>query len=417
MRERTSSPGASFARILFSQKALRLEERPGSGENSRDTLHLKHLEPELLHTFEPILMSTPFSPSRTAALSIPASILVTAIQAIAVLGLTSSPALAQSRPDDHAPIGVLGDHTHAKGEWMVSYRYMYMNMTGNRVGTDSVSAADILSPSGYNFTVTPTQMPTQMHMLGGMYGLTDRLTIMGMIRLLSADMTHLTRAGDQFTLNSAGFGDTTLTALYVLAESYTGEGPYHKLHLNFGVSLPSGSITQRDLTPGSQSNRARLAYPMQLGSGTFDVLPGLTYVVSGDDWSGGAQARATVRTADNSAGYRLGNRLMATAWGARKVNDWLSLSVRVNSEVWGNIHGSDPSFASAVATRTVPTVFTNLRGGRRLDVLGGVNILLENTEFQQTRLAFEVGKPVYQNLDGPQLATGMYGTVGIQYTF
>ena len=31
------------------------------------------------------------------------------------------------RPDGHAPIPVMGDHMHGKGEWMFSYRYMYMN--------------------------------------------------------------------------------------------------------------------------------------------------------------------------------------------------------------------------------------------------------------------------------------------------
>ena len=336
---------------------------------------------------------------------------------LTALSLTGSVAFAQSRPDSHAPIGVMGDHTHHKGEWMFSYRFMYMNMTGNRVGTESVSAAEILSPTGYNFRVTPTEMPMKMQMLGAMYAPTSRLTLMAMVRLISSDMSHLTRPGGQFTVNSAGFGDTSLTALYVVAESQDADGPHHKLHLNLGLNLPSGSITRTDLTPVSSPNKARLPYPMQLGSGTFDLRPGLTYFVTGVDWSGGAQAWATIRTGDNSAGYRLGNRLMATAWGARRLNDWVSVSVRVNSETWGNISGSDPSSAGAVATRMVPTVFTNLRGGRRLDVLSGVNIMLQNTEFEQTRLAFEVGKPVYQNLDGPQLATGMYGTVGIQYTF
>jgi hypothetical protein len=35
-----------------------------------------------------------------------------------------------SRPDGHAPISVMGDHMHAMGEWMVSYRYMTMDMKG-----------------------------------------------------------------------------------------------------------------------------------------------------------------------------------------------------------------------------------------------------------------------------------------------
>ena len=39
-----------------------------------------------------------------------------------------------AQPDDHAPIGVMADHQHQKGEWMISYRYMGMAMDGNRDG-------------------------------------------------------------------------------------------------------------------------------------------------------------------------------------------------------------------------------------------------------------------------------------------
>ena len=30
----------------------------------------------------------------------------------------------------HGPIGVMADHTHHKGEWMLSYRFMHMDMKG-----------------------------------------------------------------------------------------------------------------------------------------------------------------------------------------------------------------------------------------------------------------------------------------------
>ena len=32
------------------------------------------------------------------------------------------------RPDGHAPITVMGEHMHAMGEWMLSYRFMSMDM-------------------------------------------------------------------------------------------------------------------------------------------------------------------------------------------------------------------------------------------------------------------------------------------------
>jgi len=40
--------------------------------------------------------------------------------------------VSSARPDGHAPIGVMGEHTHKAGEWMLSYRYrnMFMSETG-----------------------------------------------------------------------------------------------------------------------------------------------------------------------------------------------------------------------------------------------------------------------------------------------
>ena len=44
----------------------------------------------------------------------------------------NSDGLKPVRADSHAPIGVMGEHMHKKGEWMLSYRYMYMDMEGSR---------------------------------------------------------------------------------------------------------------------------------------------------------------------------------------------------------------------------------------------------------------------------------------------
>jgi hypothetical protein len=71
------------------------------------------------------------------------------------------------RPDGQAPIGVMGDHVHKKGRIMLSYRYMRMEMDGNRSGSDDISTADVLN----RFMVAPTNMTMEMHMFGIMYGL------------------------------------------------------------------------------------------------------------------------------------------------------------------------------------------------------------------------------------------------------
>jgi len=43
--------------------------------------------------------------------------------------------------------------------------------------------------------------------------------------------------------------------------------------------------------------RARLPYPMQIGSGTFDLYPGLTYTGQRDQAGWGGQVLATIRSA------------------------------------------------------------------------------------------------------------------------
>lgn len=62
----------------------------------------------------------------------------------------------------------------------------------------------------------------------------------------------------------------------------------HCLHFNAGLSLPTGSIDKQDATP--MGPNSKLPYPVQLGSGTYDLLPGLTYNGQDRDLSWGAQS-------------------------------------------------------------------------------------------------------------------------------
>jgi len=131
---------------------------------------------------------------------------------------------------DHAPIGVMADHRHKKGEWMLSYRFMHMDMDGNRNGTTSLTPTQIATTVPNRFfgqpmqpptlRVVPTKMPMNMHMIGGMYGLSDRVTLMAMTNILDIEMDHLTFMGDMgstirgaFTTNTSGLGDSRIAAI------------------------------------------------------------------------------------------------------------------------------------------------------------------------------------------------------------
>ena len=82
----------------------------------------------------------------------------------------------KSRPDSHAPIGVMGDHGHKPREVMLSYRFMAMDMQRLQSGTTTVETAEVLK----DFMMAPTVMQMQMHGFGTMFAPHDKLTFMAM---------------------------------------------------------------------------------------------------------------------------------------------------------------------------------------------------------------------------------------------
>lgn len=322
----------------------------------------------------------------------------------------------------HAPIGVMGDHMHNKNEWMFSYRFMTMEMQGNRSGSSAISPEEIATTVPNRLAgqpmqpptlrVVPTRMKMDMHMFGAMYAPTDDLTMMVMVNYIENEMDHVTFRGGmgttrlgKFTTKSEGIGDTKVAGLYRLYNDGT-----HKVHLNLGISLPTGSITQeaRVLTPMGMRPKLRMPYGMQLGSGTYDLLPGITYQHYQGKWNLGAQYMATIRTGENSEDYRLGNEHKVNAWASYSWLHNVSTSVRLAYSDVSSIHGADPEMRAPVQT-TDPDNY----GMERLDMMAGINWALPSGH----RLALEVGAPIYQHLNGPQLETDWTLTAGYQYAF
>lgn len=317
------------------------------------------------------------------------------------------------RPDGHAPIGVMGDHTHGAGEWMASYRFMFMRMEQNYDGSSTVSDTTITANNGpYDYLIAPTDMDMQMHMFGVMYAPTDKLTLMGMINVVESSMNHLRADGLRFKTESSGIGDSSLGGLYRFFESDSQQA-----HFGLSVIFPTADIDNRDDTP---LGYAQLPYPMQLGAGSWGLAPSLTWFGHAGDWSWGSQVNARFFLNDNDNDYRLGNRYEGTVWGARRWSNWLSTSLRINFSHWEDIEGADPAIRTTVpmggraGDPLIPTAVPELRGGSRIDLFLGANVLIPNTG---ARVAFEVGAPIYQDLDGPQLGAEWFATAGVQYAF
>ncbi len=316
------------------------------------------------------------------------------------------------RPDGHAPVSIMGEHTHSKGEFMVSYRYMRMGMEGMRDGTNSLTNSEVLSTDEYNYRVSPLEMPMDMHMLGAMYAISDNLTLVAMVNFLDISMDHQTRMGGMFTTEASGLGDTRVSALIKFFDKNR-----QRMHFNLGLSIPTGSIEEMDITPASAPNETQLPYPMQLGSGSFDLLPGITYLGQSDAFSWGAQIMGNIRLGENDHDYRWGHQVNPSIWGAVKFANWVSTSLQTRGQFMGEIEGADPAYMMARNTRMVPTVFSENFGGSQIFSGLGLNLYAPSGALKGIRLGATIELPVLRNLNGPQLETDYMLTMGIQYTF
>lgn len=348
-----------------------------------------------------------------------------------VLALTPFTANAQSHHDHHnhhhhdhhghmdhsahihggpeVPAGIMGDHLHEKGEWMVGYRFMRMTMDGNRDGTDELSineiSGDFPNNSGSGpatLRIVPTEMEMDMHMFSAMYGLTDDITLMGMVNYGAKEMDHVTFSGADpanqigtFTTNSKGFGDTKLSGLF---RAYESEN--HLVVAKAGLSLPTGSITKTDtiLNPMGARQEVRLPYAMQLGSGTFDFEPAITYSANdGGDIGWGAQVRSQFRLGENSENYTLGDKHVVNLWGAYRWNDVIQNTVRLSAERESQIDGRDANIAGPVQTAQPENY-----GGDRVELSLGANFAGQG-DFAGHIIGAEFTTPLYQDLNGPQM--------------
>lgn len=325
------------------------------------------------------------------------------------------------RPDSHAPIGVMGDHMHKAGEWMLGYRLAKVDMKGLLDGTQKITPDDIATmdnPNGSppSFRFAPESMEGAMHMLGAMYAPSDRITLILGGSVVRKEMLGTTYKGmmgtntlGQTTMVTSSFNGLKAVALVRL---YEKEGNH--LHAGVGVVAPFGSIDETGdmLTPTGMTMTSTLAYPMQTGSGTWDFLPNITYTKLGDFFSGGVQYSGRLPIGQNNAGYSFGNQHSFNGWVSALVDERFSLSVRLNYEVSGQIEGADARI-SGPSPASIPAMM----GRKGLNMGFGINYVFQNGPLKGHRLAGEFVNPLIEETNGPQLEKNYKFILGWQYAF
>ncbi|GAA4442151.1 transporter [Bremerella cremea] len=301
--------------------------------------------------------------------------------------------IREGRPDTHAPAGLMGDHVHHQGEYMIEYKFRKVFMDGNRFGTQRVSDVEALDVTGIPFMATPTRMDMNMHMIHFMYGATDNVTLYIMPMWMEMTMDHLRRNGTTFSTYNSGMGDLPFGALILLHDTDTTD-----LIFNFGMSAPTGNIHGTTTSASPVGAETQMPYPMQLGSGSFAFRPGITFKKYWEMASMGTQLQTNLPIGENYRDYKVGNEYKLNWWYAQRVTEPLAFTFRTEA-LWRENYSGDGD--PQLNPNMISTARTDMRGGFWFNLgFGAIYQFCDGS-----RLNCEMVLPISQDLDGVQLET------------
>lgn len=261
--------------------------------------------------------------------------------------------------------------------------YLFLDQTQLRSGTRKISVGDV--PVGQ-------ELEDYTH---------NNIVTLGLSYVFNADWgvslqlpytvrDHATFGGDHDeydTSSTSSIGDIRLVARY---QGFTSS---HHLGMQLGIKLPTGSST-KTFRSGEPLDRG-----LQPGTGTTDLIAGIYYFNDlGKDWNWFAQA--TVQTAFNyRSDYKPGTAENLDA-GIRYTRfKRIIPQLQINTRISGRDVGVEAdSFDS---------------GGTVINVSPGVTVEVTN---KMAAFVF-VQVPVYQNLNGYQLAPRWSLSAGIRASF
>jgi hypothetical protein len=303
------------------------------------------------------------------------------------------------------PAGLMFTHaTQTRGALMTGYRATHLRQHGALLqGSDAAHDSDIVALGCSTTTrcaLAPANMTMTMHMLDLMYAVNDTTTLMLMPQYMTMDMQLRELSDRPAPLPgvhehghgahvSGALGDTLVAGLFNLHATTA-----QSLHASVAISVPTGKTNLR-YRRQFQTDGGLQHYDMQSGSGTWDLLPTLTWTGARGSWQFGAQLGGAKRLESaNDTGYRLGDQVQLSGWTTRALSEHLSTSLRVVWQHKGAIRGAFNAYNAASG----PMDFPANSGGRFVDVGLGLNLDLAGS-----LLAVEWLAPIHEDVNGFQL--------------
>ncbi len=256
------------------------------------------------------------------------------------------------RPDGHAPIGIMGDHVHDQGEFMLSFRLMMMR--------EKIKVEKVGDNKEFITVDKDVNIDMWMGMLGLMYGLTDRWTAMTMVPYLLYDISDVDHA----------LGDISLSVLYAPLKE-----DFYRMVLSLEVFFPTAGLDYISGVMEEEWEGKGIQYIVMIPWSAYAFLPKLSTLFYWDQLSLGFQIgfKYSFDFVGEGSLRRFENKLEPTAhiWGTCSLSKNFSVSLR-------GVYQGDNKHKHSVLTYL------------------GLNYI--GTDFLEGhRLAFEVGLPVYRS--------------------
>jgi len=325
--------------------------------------------------------------------------------------------LCCSKCGGNMPMNIPGGGVPETHEFRFKLSPIFMRMDGLLEGTDEVKPKSIIGmPSKGKFMAAQRSMNMYMVNASAGYSFTDKFFGGVMLMWLKKDMNmmfnskmkKMTGAPD-YTMKSAGMGDTMLMGKYRL---YSDDAlvPTNQLSLFMGLSLPTGSINEKNANhPLDVRKGEQLPYGMQLGSGTLDPSLGLLYQGSSSPLWWGANLIYTGRWHKNSRDYRLGNTYRYDLYAMYQLRYDTLVQFQINGKYEGSIKGEMDELRTGLSGHAVhgdaasplmtPLWDNGNYGGHRISTTVG----FQWQPFPLHIIDVSLGLPLFQQLNGPQL--------------
>ena len=336
----------------------------------------------------------------------------------------ASLSLTDDTPISHAPIGVMGDHAHKKGEIMVSLRISHMKMKGNLLDGSSIIDNQILTlpnpnagiqnaPS--NLSIVPQEMDMRMYMLGGMFAASDKFTLMGMMMFKDLEMISNTYQGmmNRNLLGSSNLSSEALSqvSLFGLINIVDNDSENSIFKIGFIQAIGDNNKTDIVLTPMNSQMEMIMPYGMQGSDKSTKLSIGYTHKKYFSTNSLGFQIQSSLNT--NEKDWAFGNKYETSIWYQKVFNNSLSWSLRYNFVKEEGIEGSNSGITGPVQTAN-PYNY----GGSSSSIGIGFNTVFNLFESDHSdRMAIEILFQINQNKTGLQMDSKEKIILGYQKAF